>query len=65
VLFNAHHDLIDFKLPDPGPGGSWKIEVDTSFDDGEPPPDAPPPGETYPLQGRSLALLRQNSADGS
>ena len=65
VLFNAHHDLIDFKLPDPGAGGSWQVEVDTSLENGEPPPEAPAPVETYPLQGRSLVLLRQNSADGS
>jgi hypothetical protein len=43
----------------------WKVEVDTSHEHGEPPPDAPAPGETYPLQGRSLVLLRQTSADGS
>ncbi|MEO7741542.1 MAG: glycogen debranching protein GlgX, partial [Usitatibacter sp.] len=64
VLFNAHHDLIDFKLPDPGAGGSWKVEIDTAFEDGEPAGDAPPPAGAYPLQGRSLVLLRQNPAAG-
>jgi len=56
VLFNAHHDRIDFKLP---PGCGWRAEVDTSIDTGEPPPDAAPPTESYPLQGRSLVVLRQ------
>jgi glycogen operon protein len=57
VLFNAHHDVIDFKLPD-HPGG-WATEVDTSFDTGEPGPDAAAPQGAYPLQGRSLVVLRQ------
>ena len=56
VLFNAHHDQIDFKLP---AGFQWRTEVDTAFDTGEPPGDAPAPSETYPLQGRSLVVLRQ------
>ena len=56
VLFNAHHDQIDFKLP---AGFGWRTEVDTAFDTGEPPPEAPAPTETYPLQGRSLVVLRQ------
>ncbi|HUP98312.1 MAG TPA: glycogen debranching protein GlgX [Usitatibacter sp.] len=60
VLFNAHHDQIDFKLP-----GGYRFGplVDTSFDTGEPPPDAPAPADTYPLQGRSLVVLRQLDAN--
>ncbi len=64
VLFNAHHDRIDFKLPDPGPGGHWRTEVDTTYDEGTPPPDAPAPNASYPLQGRSLALLCQVTGEG-
>ena len=56
VLFNAHHDQIDFTLP---AGFSWRTEADTAFETGEPPPETPAPGATYPLQGRSLVLLRQ------
>ena len=46
LLLNAHHDAIEFKLPE----GAWTVLLDTaagglSFD------------RTYPLQGRSLALL--------
>ncbi len=59
VLFNAYHDLIEFKLPDPGGGGAWRGEIDTSTDTGELPPERAAPRASYPLQGRSLAVLRQ------
>ncbi len=59
VLFNAHHDVIDFKLPDPGPNVAWRTEVDTSTESGEPPQERMSPQGSYPLQGRSLVLLRE------
>jgi isoamylase len=59
VLFNAHHDVIDFTLPGPGGTDAWRTEVDTSFDTGEPSPERVSPQDTYPLQGRSLVVLRQ------
>jgi glycogen operon protein len=59
VLFNAHHDLIEFKLPDPGGCGAWHGEIDTSTDTGDVPPEHAAPQGTYPLQGRSLVVLRQ------
>jgi glycogen operon protein len=59
VLFNAHHDVIPFRLPDPGAGASWVGEVDTASDTGDVPPDRARPRESYPLQGRSLVVLRQ------
>ncbi len=59
VLFNAHHDVIEFQLPDPGPGGAWRGEVDTSTETGDVPADRASPRGTYPLQGRSLVVLRQ------
>ncbi len=58
VLFNAHHDVIEFKLPDPGPAVSWRVELDTFEETGEPPADAYA-AESYPLQGRSLVVLRE------
>ena len=39
VLFNAHHDLIEFKLP--AASGPWTVEIDTTQETGEPPPGAP------------------------
>jgi glycogen operon protein len=62
VLFNAHHDQIDFKLP---AGHAWRTEVDTAFETGEPPQDAAPPAGSYALQGRSLVVLRQVDAKGA
>ncbi len=59
TLFNAGHEAVDFKLPDPGPGGSWVVELDTANDTGEPPSGAPSPNGTYRLEARSVALLRQ------
>jgi isoamylase len=59
VLFNAHHDLIDFKLPPIPEGASWSTEVDTSTVQGEPPPESASPRDSYPLQGRSLVVLRK------
>jgi isoamylase len=58
VLFNAHHDVIEFKLPDIG-AGRWNAEMDTSYDTGIPDPHKGPLDGSYPLQGRSLVLLRQ------
>jgi glycogen operon protein len=51
VLFNAHHEMISFTLPDE----PWELVLDTA----ENPPDVfPPGGKTFPLQGRSLAVLK-------
>ena len=59
VLFNAHHDEIAFLLPELGEEGAWRAEIDTAHETGELPGQAPAPNGSYPLQGRSLVLLRQ------
>jgi isoamylase len=59
VLFNAHHDVIDFKLPDLGPGAHWHAEIDTVHEIGEPPLEDSAVNGTYALQGRSLVVLRE------
>ncbi len=61
VLFNAHHDAIDFSLPRLPDGWGWRTDIDTSFEDGNPSAEASTPQGTYPLQGRSLAILREVS----
>ncbi|HEX7813478.1 MAG TPA: glycogen debranching protein GlgX [Burkholderiales bacterium] len=58
ILFNAHHDRIPFRLPDIA-GGDWMPQLDTAFDTGAPQLGAAASGTEYPLEGRSLALLRQ------
>jgi isoamylase len=60
VLFNAHHDVIDFKLPALGEGGVWVAEIDTSCETGEAPGESRSPTESYPIQGRSLVVLRES-----
>jgi hypothetical protein len=58
VLFNAHHDLIPFRLPDYGASG-WLALVDTAHEHGLLPEGTYQPKGIYQLQGRSLALLQQ------
>ena len=59
LLFNAYHDTIGFRLPEFGQHGEWFAQIDTAFDTGRPQLGAVRGGSDYPLQGRSLALLRR------
>ncbi len=63
VLFNAHHDDIEFTLPPCIGARQWLQMVDTA----DPRAAEDPPmfaGNTpYPLRGRSLALLTQVRSD--
>jgi glycogen operon protein len=56
ILFNAHHELIPFTLPEALEGQRWEGLIDTFH------PEAPTAfrdAETpYPLEGRSIAVLR-------
>ncbi|HNV87041.1 MAG TPA: alpha-amylase family glycosyl hydrolase, partial [Candidatus Omnitrophota bacterium] len=56
LLLNAHHEAIPFRLPDPGPGKFWERLVDTAREQNE--DRRFKKAEDYPLEGRSLALLR-------
>jgi glycogen operon protein len=56
ILFNAHHEPLDFKLPEAGDGPAWMLEFDTE----SPKKKATEvTGKDYRLTGRSLAVLRQ------
>jgi isoamylase len=57
LLLNAHHDEIPFSLP--AGSAPWNALVDTSSSDGIASHVAYQAGTNYPLQGRSLALLRR------
>jgi len=59
VLFNAHHEMIQFTLPEE----PWELVLDTWEGEQEP---FTPGAKTYPLQGRSLAVLklRKSEAEG-
>ena len=60
LLFNSHHEEIEFRLPPEPSLARWAVELDTYYDDGN--------GhrrrlyhanENYPLKGRSLVVLKQ------
>ena len=64
LLLNAHHEPVPFTLPGAGHEPAWELELDTALPaDGPGAPHATTcqPGEQYPLQGRSLVLLRQRA----
>jgi glycogen operon protein len=62
MLFNAHHDAIPFQIPQPRPGTLWVTEIDTAFTTGVPNVTHTSTDLPYPLQGRSLVLLREERA---
>jgi isoamylase len=59
VLINAHHEPIPFMMPSLDGSSGWQAIIDTQHDSGFAPDARLQPGEIYPLQGRSVALLVQ------
>ena len=61
LLLNAHHEAIDFRIPEVPLNARYLVEVDTWFEEGRRIDGRAfcHSGEAYPLQGRSLVLLRQ------
>jgi glycogen operon protein len=59
LLLNAHHEEIPFLLPAFQARVRWEVLLDTSHSSGLASDGRYPAGDVYPLQGRSLALLRQ------
>ena len=57
LLMNAHHDGIPFTLPPLPAGEGWVALVDTSCQTSRNGDLVFSPGDAYPLQARSLALL--------
>jgi glycogen operon protein len=63
VLLSAYWERVPFVLPDRPAGGHWEVIVDSvRSPDGEPPAEPeqrshPPKGE-YPLEARSMVVLR-------
>ncbi|MFH1603195.1 MAG: hypothetical protein ABIH03_04745, partial [Pseudomonadota bacterium] len=58
LLFNAHHELIPFTLPDYA-GARWRPLLDTAFEDGLAIAGIFDAGVEYDLQGRCFVLLQQ------
>jgi glycogen operon protein len=59
LLINAGADAVDFVLPAPPRGKAWSTFVDTYVEDADPPHHVWQPGEPFPLQPRSLAVLTE------
>jgi glycogen operon protein len=59
LLLNAHHETIEFALPQFVPGALWQVLVDTAYEQGLAVDGRFPAGERYGLQGRSLALMAE------
>jgi isoamylase len=60
VLFNAHHDLVQFTLPAPPQAGEWIRKIDTHLDDDS--ATRFQAGDRYDVTGRSLLLFIESSA---
>jgi glycogen operon protein len=56
LVLNAHHDLVEFTLPECPGGGGWVLEVDTNIAD-EPLKFRGELGDVYGMTGRSLTLF--------
>jgi len=61
LLLNAHHEMIPFTLPDFLTERAWWSVLDTASMDRPFVQNRIEPGAEYPLQGRSLALLRETA----
>jgi glycogen operon protein len=62
MLLNAHHEPIPFTLPKMKVDQHWELLLDTSAP-GDGVPTQFHEGDPYPLQGRSLVLLRTVAPD--
>jgi len=61
LLFNSHHEAIAFCLPVLDGGCEWQSLLDTHIAGGLEADARYQGGDSYPLEGRSLALLIQRS----
>ncbi|MEW6514663.1 MAG: glycogen debranching protein GlgX [Pseudomonadota bacterium] len=59
LLFNAHHEHIDFVLPTLCVGCAWQVVLDTHYHAGLDTDGVYAGSESYPLKGRTLTLLKQ------
>jgi len=59
LLFNAHHDEIRFVLPEICPGCLWETLLDTHYKAGLATDGSFPGNASYPIQARSLVMLKQ------
>jgi glycogen operon protein len=62
VLFNAHHEDVEFRMPELG-GEAWQTLIDTTHPSGSVEPQVLEPGDIYPLHCRSLAVFIRKAAE--
>jgi len=62
MVLNAHHDLVEFTLPDCFGGSHWRLELDTQHGDGVHDYTGRP-GDKYGVAGRSLNLFIASLAE--
>jgi glycogen operon protein len=65
LLFNAHHERIDFKLPALCTTCVWLAVLDTHYLSGLHVDGSYKGGDLYPLEGRTLTLLRQHDPENA
>jgi isoamylase len=60
LVFNGHHDPIEFTLPDLGAGERWQVEVDTASPMlGDAEVQSAKTGEPFEVDARSVRVLRR------
>jgi glycogen operon protein len=65
MLFNAHHEPIDFTLPSEEFGGSWQVVLDTSVGVADETPEPAAAGSTLTVDARSTVVLQALVEDAS
>lgn len=58
IIFNAHEETIDYKLPDENYSTSWNLIIDTSKTSIEEAGQELKSGETVSVEGRSVVVLQ-------
>jgi isoamylase len=58
MIFNAHTEKLEYKLPDQNYGLAWKLVVDTSKPSADDLSEAFNPGQTVAVESRSVLLLQ-------
>ena len=59
LLLNAHSQTVPFRMPQHVGIARWGVVIDTCFGDGERPDRRTfNTGQTYPLEARSVTLLK-------
>lgn len=57
LLFNAHHEALEFRLPSEPSAARWVLRLDTTHSHFEKQERESRPGDAYTLQGRALAVF--------